>query len=70
MAYALGRRLEYYDMPVVRSIVSRAGQDDYRLSSFVLGVVQSDAFQMKSAPVAVDQEPEASPPDARPGEGA
>jgi hypothetical protein len=47
MAYALGRRLEYYDMPTVRAIAREAEQDDYRISSFILGVVRSDAFQMQ-----------------------
>jgi hypothetical protein len=54
MAYALGRRVEYADGPVVREIVRAAGQDDYRVSSFILGVVQSDAFRMKTEmPLAV-----------------
>jgi hypothetical protein len=47
MAYGLGRRLEYYDMPAVRSIVRQAEADGYRLSAFILGVVRSDAFQMR-----------------------
>jgi len=47
MAYALGRRVEYYDMPAVRAIVRQAEANDYRISSFILGVVRSDAFQMK-----------------------
>ena len=46
MAYALGRRVEYYDQPTVRAIVKKAAQSDYRLSSFVMGVVNSPAFQM------------------------
>ena len=49
MAYALGRRIEYYDMPAIRKIVDAAERDDYRTSSFVLGVVNSDAFQMRRA---------------------
>jgi hypothetical protein len=44
--YALGRGTEYYDMPLVRSIVHAAGHDNYPFSSLVLGVVKSDAFQM------------------------
>ncbi len=47
MAYALGRRVEYYDQPTVRAIARQAAEHDYRLSAFILGVVQSDAFQMK-----------------------
>jgi hypothetical protein len=45
--YALGRPLEYYDMPTVRSIVRRAAQNDYRFSSLVLGVLESAPFQMR-----------------------
>ncbi len=46
MAYALGRRVEYYDQPTVRAIVKKAAQSEYRLSAFVMGVVNSPAFQM------------------------
>ena len=49
MAYGLGRRVEYADQPAVRAIVREAADDDYRVSSFVLGVVMSDAFRMQSA---------------------
>ena len=48
MTYALGRRVEYYDMPTVRAIVRDAAQHDYRLSSFVLGIVGSPAFRMRA----------------------
>ena len=48
MAYGLGRRVGYADQPVVRSIVREAALNDYRVSSFVLGVVMSDAFRMQS----------------------
>ena len=44
--YGLGRGTEYYDLPLVRSIVHEAEQNNYRFSSLVLGVVKSDAFQM------------------------
>jgi hypothetical protein len=47
MAYALGRRVEYYDQPTIRAIASEAQENDYRVSSFILGVVTSDAFQRK-----------------------
>jgi hypothetical protein len=50
MAYALGRRVEYYDQPTIRAIVREAEENDYRISSFILGVVKSDAFRMKRAP--------------------
>ena len=48
MTYALGRRLEPSDMPAVRAIVKRAGKNGNRLSSFVLGIVASAAFQSTS----------------------
>jgi hypothetical protein len=53
MAYALGRRLEYYDQPAVRKIVHDAAAQDYRWSAIVLGIVQSPAFQMRAEPVQV-----------------
>jgi mono/diheme cytochrome c family protein len=46
LIYALGRGTEYYDMPLVRSIVHEAGKNQYRFSSLVLGVVKSPQFQM------------------------
>ena len=47
LTYALGRRVEYYDMPAVRGIVREAAPGDFRLSSIVLGIVRSTPFQMK-----------------------
>jgi hypothetical protein len=46
LAYALGRRLEAYDMPLVRKIVRESGASRNRLSSYVIGVVKSPAFRM------------------------
>jgi|SRR5579871_800575 len=46
MTYALGRGVEYYDMPTVRAIVHDAEKTNYRFSSLVLGVVKSEQFQM------------------------
>jgi hypothetical protein len=46
MTYALGRRIEHTDMPLVRAIVRDAGKKDHKLSAFVLGVVNSPAFKM------------------------
>jgi uncharacterized protein DUF1585 len=46
MTYAVGRRMEYTDMPAVRAIIKDAAKNDYRLSSFILGVVNSAAFRM------------------------
>ena len=48
LTYALGRGLEYYDAPVVRSIVRDAGRDNYRFSSVLLGIVKSMPFQLRS----------------------
>jgi hypothetical protein len=47
MTYAVGRRVEYYDMPVVRAIVRDAGKQNDRFSSIVLGIVKSPEFQMR-----------------------
>jgi hypothetical protein len=47
LTYAMGRPVEYYDMPTVRSIVHRAAKNDYKFSSLVLGVIESAPFQMK-----------------------
>ena len=49
MAYALGRRVEYFDQPAIRAISRTAEAQDYRMSSLILGVIKSDAFQMKQA---------------------
>jgi mono/diheme cytochrome c family protein len=49
LTYALGRGLEYYDMPAVRRIVGDAKTKDFRFSSIVLGVARSTPFQMKEA---------------------
>jgi hypothetical protein len=46
MIYALGRGTEYYDMPLVRSIVHDAEKNNFRFSSFVMGIVKSEPFQM------------------------
>jgi hypothetical protein len=55
MAYALGRRIEHYDKATVRAIVAEAAENDYRMSSFIMGVVNSDPFRMKRAPSVVEQ---------------
>jgi hypothetical protein len=47
LTYALGRGLEYYDMPAVRKIVHDAGDQSFRFSSLVMGVVESSPFQMR-----------------------
>ncbi len=49
LTYALGRTLDYKDMPVVRKIVRDTARDDYRFSSVVWAVVQSVPFQMRQS---------------------
>lgn len=46
LTYAIGRGLEYEDMPMVRSITRAAAENDYRFSSLLMGVVRSPAFTM------------------------
>jgi hypothetical protein len=50
MTYALGRRVEASDMPVVRRIIRNAEAQQYRISAFVTGIVESDAFRMAKLP--------------------
>ena len=45
--YALGRGVEYYDMPAVRTIARDAARNNYRFSSLILGIARSVPFQMK-----------------------
>jgi mono/diheme cytochrome c family protein len=47
LTYALGRRVEYFDMPAVRAVVRDASRSDYRFASLVTGIVKSTPFQMK-----------------------
>jgi hypothetical protein len=48
LTYALGRGVEYYDMPAVRRIVRDAAARDFKFSSLIAGVVRSAPFQMKT----------------------
>ena len=45
LMYAVGRRVEPFDMPTVRAIVRDAARNQYRMSSFIIGVVNSPAFR-------------------------
>ncbi len=56
MMYALNRELEYFDMPQVRAVVRGAAKDNYKFSSIILGIVNTDAFRK--------QGPEAAPKSA------
>ena len=49
MSYGIGRGVQYYDMPAIREIVREAALQQYRLSSLILGVARSAAFQSASA---------------------
>ncbi len=48
LAYALGRRIEYYDEPAVRKIVRDAAAQNYRWSSIIVGIVKSPTFLMRT----------------------
>ena len=50
MTYALGRRVEAADMPAVRRIIRSAAAQNYRISAFVTGIVESDAFRLAKLP--------------------
>ena len=65
MIYALGRGTEYFDMPVIRSIVHDAQRNNNRFSSLVLGVVRSGAFQMNGKLQVTGKTEEAKPNQER-----
>ncbi len=77
LAYALGRRVEYFDQPAIRAIATTAEASRYRMSAFILGVVRSDAFRMKRAEADTTTTTEAEavsrpmpgPPSGGPGAG-
>ncbi len=53
LMYAINRELEYFDMPQVRAVVRNAAKDNYKFSSIVLGVINTDAFRKQGpAPAA------------------
>jgi hypothetical protein len=47
LMYAVGRPSRYYDMPAIRSITHEAGRNNYRFSSIVTAIVNSEPFQMR-----------------------
>jgi hypothetical protein len=64
MTYALGRRVEAYDMPALRTIVRSAETQNYSIQAFVAGVARSAAFQMsRSGPEETAGLPRQSSPD-------
>jgi hypothetical protein len=58
-AYALGRRTEDFDQPTIRAVSKAAEANGYKLSSFILGVIKSDAFQLKRADAVTTDESKA-----------
>jgi hypothetical protein len=50
LIYALGRPVQYFDMPLLRKLVHDAAQQDYKFSALVLGIVNSTAFQYDQVP--------------------
>jgi len=56
LTYALGRGVEYYDMPAVRKIVHDAGANEYKFSSLILGVIKSTPFEMKTSGMQASQQ--------------
>jgi hypothetical protein len=51
MTYALGRRVEYFDMPTIREIAAASGKDGFKMSAIVQGIVDSPAFRMRAKEV-------------------
>ena len=49
LTYALGRAVQHFDMPAIRAIMRDAAPDSYRWSSLILGIVESEPFQMRKA---------------------
>jgi hypothetical protein len=55
MTYALGRKVEYYDMPYVRKVVREAGDEDFRFSALVREIALSDAFTHRTSGAAATE---------------
>ena len=58
MAYALGRRVEYYDMPTIRAMEREASANGDRMSDYILGVVMSPAFRMSRGVAVTEDAPQ------------
>jgi hypothetical protein len=50
LIFALGRGVEYYDMPAVRKIVREAAREDYRFSAILAGIAASEPFLLGTTP--------------------
>jgi hypothetical protein len=61
LTYALGRGLDYHDMPTVRAIIRDAATKNYRFSALILGVARSTPFRMSTAGRAADSDGFAHP---------
>jgi hypothetical protein len=61
MTYALGRGVEHYDAPAIRSIVHESAATEYRMASLIRGIVQSAPFQMRMATAAATAQPAGLP---------
>jgi len=55
LTYAIGRGLEYEDMPLLRSVTRNAADDNYRFSSLLMAVIQSPAFTMNMTTVQIEE---------------
>jgi hypothetical protein len=66
LTYALGRGVDYYDMPTVRAIAAEAERNNNRFSSLILGIVKSTPFQMNVRPAEKLADGRASPTRATP----
>ena len=64
MIYGLGRSMDYHDMPTVRAIVRKSEADNYKFSSLVMGIVNSDEFRKSKVPSPVAP-PKVAPPPAK-----
>jgi hypothetical protein len=49
MMYGVGRNLQYFDEPAIRTVVRDAAKDNYTFASLILGIVKSPPFQMRTA---------------------
>jgi hypothetical protein len=66
MAYAIGRRVEWYDQPAIRRIEAAAGKQGHRINDYIVGVVKSDPFRLRRVPeTAADANASAAPSSSR-----
>jgi mono/diheme cytochrome c family protein len=70
LIYALGRGTEYFDMPLVRSIIHNAAKNNFKFSSLVLGIVNSEPFQMNGMTQITEKAGDTKPVAANSGKSA